>query len=482
MLTSSLVLSIWSADGSSRNPWSWKRRIVINDALKDYFKNDTALEGSVLSSRTDNEAKMKECIRLRTRARAFTWAPALPNAEYPGSIGTQPYWGQHIIAVANDDNHIALVIVESPTSTFEREETWNAEVLNHFTVIPDSESIFSAPETFDDIMKQQRYISHIAWSPWSIQGKWFHSVLAYATNDDIRLRIITYIHDTIGLGDEVVHPNSNLRHKGPLKWSPRIQEGNKVTLAVFGGDGLSVLTVSMLDAKILECKTHDLDGRWDEVSGAVWDDFDSSPTRIHFSSLHSTLSYPTAVIEVSDSGLVDLPSPNWREQISDTQALYSAQNDLGGNAKSKVWGLCKSPLGDFIAACHTAHPSDMLEYGPPKERNCAVAISNTDNYSKNRQPRFPVGNVSAEGIVFTLRRWLDDTVEDTNQVSSFAEGILNNMIQTYAPLQKGDLVDDHDESYSSTKMGELTKSFKRYVVPLQPQHRVARASVYVAEC
>lgn len=412
---------------------------------------------------TGEEADMKEEDRPPSRVRAFTWAPALPHADYSGIVGTQPRWGQHLMAVANDDNQIAIVIVESPTSSFGTEEGWNAEVMDHFAVESDPEALDSVPGIFDDLKKQQRYVSHIAWSPWTIQGDWFYSVLAYATNDDVRVRIISYTHNIIEVREEIVYPDISLRYKGPLEWSPRVRDGDKLTLALFGDDGLTLLTVSTADASILDRKTHDLDGRWDEVSGVVWDGTDSSSTRLHFSSVHSTLSSPTAALKVFGGELVELPSPNWREQISDTQALFSAQNDLKGNAKSKVWGLCSSPLGDFIAACHTAHPSDMLEYGPPKERTCAVAISNTSNFNRNQRLRFPAGNVSAEGIAFTLRKWLENRVEDTNQVSAFAEEMLYEMIQTYGPARKKNPISNHDDAYSSTNIAELTVSFKRYV-------------------
>ncbi|PVH99074.1 hypothetical protein DM02DRAFT_529925 [Periconia macrospinosa] len=458
VLTSSLVLSIWSADGSPRSPLSWRRRLIINDSLRDYFKNDVAVEGSVLLAQDRGEEIVGEYVRLRSRARAFTWAPALPSTEYSCIVGTQWNWGQHIVAVANEDNQIALVIVESPASTFGKEDTWNAEVLNHFTIMPDSESIFTVPNTFDDFMKQQRYVSHIAWSPWTIQGDWFHSVLVYATSDDVRARIVTYRQDTIGLGDEVVYQNVCLRHKGPMKWSPRIIDDDKLTLALFGNDGLSLLTVSMSDAAILDCKTHSLDGRWDEISGVVWNDADNTPARLHISSIHSTLSCPTAAVEMSGNKIIGLSSPNWREQISDTQALFSAQNDLKGNVKSKVWGLCGSPLGDFISACHTIHPSDMLEYGPPKERYCAVAISNSKSYNKNQLVRFPANGVSAESIAFTLRKWLENTVEDAGQVSVFAEEMLNNMMSAHGPIQKKQT--NSDRYHDSNDIAKIATSFK----------------------
>ncbi|KAF1963347.1 hypothetical protein CC80DRAFT_530239 [Byssothecium circinans] len=462
-LTSSLVLSLWSSNGKPHDPASWSRRIIINNALAEYFipedddADGPAAEESVLTSKNVEKA------RLRTRVRAFAWAHGLPSAESSGIVGTQVKWGQYILAVANDDNQISFVIVESPTSTFGAEDEWTADVLNHFTITPDSESIFLAPGTFDDVMKQQRHVSHIAWSPWTIRGEWYHSVLVYVTNDDVRARLITYKHDTIGLGDEIVYPDINLRCRGPLKWSPKIRDDDKFELALFGHDGLTVLTVSATYATIIDRKEHDLDDRWDDISGAVWDHSDKDRSRLHFSSVTSTMSSPTAAVSLLAEKLAALPSPGWREQISDSQALFSAQNDLKGNVKSKVWGLCGSPLGDFVAACHTVHPSDMLEYGPPRDRHCTIAVNSFKSYSQIAALELPVKNVSAEGITFTVRKWLENTVESSKQMPAFQEQVLEKLMTTYGPISEAHSSDSAMNSYKSDSLAELTAEFKQNV-------------------
>jgi hypothetical protein len=334
--------------------------------------------------------------------------------------------------VCNDDNQLAVVVIDSPTSTYGADHGWNAVVLTHASMIPDSESIFSEPSFFDDITKQQKHISHVSWSPWTISGDWYHSIIVYATNEDVRARIVTYTHDSIGLGDEVVYPNIDMRYNGPMKWYPTVNEGI-LSLALFAASGLIYLKISTQDASIIEEATHDLDGRWDPVSGATWDADQRPASRLHFSSLLSTVQNPTSVLEVSSNELTALGCPSWRDQIENSAVLFSAKNDLKGNTKMKVWGLVASPLGDFIATCHSVHPSDMIEYGSPNDRRGTVAISALREYRKMRQS-FPHRDVGAEGVLFTLKKLVENTVEDNEQIPAFVEEVADKLLQAYGPI------------------------------------------------
>jgi hypothetical protein len=299
-------------------------------------------------------------------------------------------------------------------------------------MIPDSESIFLEPSFFDDTIKQQRYISHVSWSPWTIRGDWYHSVIVYTTNEDVRARVVTYNHDSISLGDEVVYPNIDMRYNGPIKWSPTVSDGI-LSLALFAASGLICLKISTQDASVTEDVSHDLDGRWDPISGATWDAVQRSAPRLHFSSLLSTVQNSTSVLEVSSNELTALGCPSWRDQIENNAVLFSAKNDLKGNTKMKVWGLVTSPLGDFIATCHSVHPSDMIEYGSPNDRRGTVAVSALQEYQKMRQS-FPHRDTSAEGVLFTLKKLVENTVEDNEHVSAFVEEVAEKLLQAYGPV------------------------------------------------
>jgi hypothetical protein len=438
-LTANLVLSIWSTDGKPLEASSWDRKLIVNNALTDYFLSNAADEpGHVTSS-------FCERMRLRTRIRAFTWAPTLPNARSVNTLGSRLSYGQHIVAVCNDDNQLAIVAIDSPASTYGADHGWSAGVLTHVSLTPDSESVFSESTFFDDTIKQQKHISHVSWSPWTVRDDWYHSIIAYATNEDVRARVVTYTHGSIGLGDEVVYPHIDMRYNGPIKWYPTAGEG-VLSLALFTASGLIHLTISAQDASIVEEATHDLDGRWDPVSGAIWDAVQRPVPRLHFSSLLSTVQSPTSVLEVSSNELTALGCPSWRDQIENSAVLFSAKNDLKGNTKMKVWGLVTSPLGDFIATCHSVHPSDMIEYGSPNDRRGTVAVSALRQYREMRQG-FPNRDVSTEGVLFTLKKLVENTVEDNEQMPTFVEEIAEKLLQAYGPL---------DGSYDNISMSLST--------------------------
>jgi hypothetical protein len=453
-LTANLVLSIWSADGKPKEGSSWDRRLIINNALSDYFMAAASDQASHITS------SFRERMRLKSRIRAFTWAPALPSSHTSNTLGSRVSYGQHMVAVCNEDNQLALVVIQSPNSTYGVAQGWNAKVLTHTCLDPDTTSTSSPTSFFDDMMRQQRHISHVSWSPWVAQGTRYRSIIVYATNEDVRARVVAYKHDEVSWGDEIVYPQIMMRYNGPIKWCPTVS-GEVLTLALFTFSGLICLSVSIQDASIIDRATHDLDGRWDPVSGAVWDAFSRSTPRLHFSSLLSTIRNPTAVLETRPGSLVSLGSPSWRDQIENSAVLFSVKNDLKGNSKMKVWGLATSPLGDFIASCHSVHPSDMIEYGSPNDRRGTVAVSALRQYREMRQD-FPARDVSAEGILFTLKKLVENTVEDSDQMPAFTEEIAENLLQAYHPLETlGDNSGISSLEFVAKELNTLVQDFKR---------------------
>ncbi|KAF2853684.1 hypothetical protein T440DRAFT_496566 [Plenodomus tracheiphilus IPT5] len=424
VLTSNLILSIWSTEGKPQDESSWSRRLMVNDVLRKYHRTHVT-EPSHHVLPLDEEK-----VRLRSRIRAFAWAPPLPSHDRACVVGTHLSYGQHIVAVSNDDNQVAFITIHSPASTNGLSRRWSAEVLTHVLVTPPSEGLFSCPNVFEDMLEQQRHISNLGWSPWIFQNGQYQSVLVYSTNHNVRARVVRHVHGSIELSDEVVYPNIELRFNGPMRWLPRVEDGEKLRIAMFTTAGLLCLTISALDASIIQTLSHDLDGRWDEISGVIWDIAQQPTPKLHISSLASTLKTPTAVLEVSSGGLVRSGFPMWRDQIENNLALFSVKNDLKGNSRARLWGLTLSPLGDFVATTHSVHPSDMIEYGPPGDRRSTVAISTLRKYSELREA-FPSLDVSAESVIFTTKKLAQKTVEDAEQMPDFTEEMVDKLLQTY---------------------------------------------------
>ncbi|KAL5118460.1 hypothetical protein ACEQ8H_003636 [Pleosporales sp. CAS-2024a] len=449
-LTANLVLSIWSADGTQQESSSWGRRLIINDALTEYFVNH--FSGTLVPASFEEELE-----RLRTRIRAFTWAPALPNAHTSSTLGTRTSYGPHMVAVCNDNNQLMLVSIESSTTTFGMEKRWTAKVLTHMSLTLDSETVSSLPLTFEDRMSQQRQLSHVSWSPWIKTDDGYISVIVYATNVDVRARVVTSTNSLLRLGDEVVYPGINIRYSGLMKWCPII-DGNALSLALFANTGLVYLTISARDASIIDQAVHDLDGRWDQVSGAVWEANQRSVPRLHFSSILSTIQNATTILDASRGMLTATGSSSWRDQLENSTSLFSAKHDLKGNVKMKVWGLAISPLGDFIATCHTVHPSDMIEYGSPADRRGTVAVTALSQHRELGR-YFPERDVSAEGVLFSLRKLADNTIEDGTQTQAFVGEMTGKLIEAYSfhPIPSN----EHGSSASSHTGLELHEIIQR---------------------
>ncbi|KAF2007804.1 hypothetical protein P154DRAFT_4061 [Amniculicola lignicola CBS 123094] len=456
VLTSNLVLSIWAPEGKVEDETSWSRRLIINDTLATYFETTTGEQDSHITSNPANQ------LMLRKRVRAFAWSPPLPCTTSSGIVGTQLSWGQHMVAIANDDNHVIFLAVNSPTSSFGPDDKWSADVLGHFSVTPHEDNIIADPFNLDDLLQQQRHISHIAWGPWIEDEKSLYSVVAYATNDDVRGIVVTYNDGELAFREEFVYADISMRYNGPMIWCPGLSADGKLTLALFSNTGLICLTVSKDDASLDSKASHDLDGRWDPTSGAAFDLSREIP-RLHFSSHTSTTRYPTSAVKVTPNKLHGTEEPYWRSQIDESEVYYSMLHDLNGNAQAKVWGLATSALRDHIASCYTIHPTDMIEYGIPAERWCTVAVNNLR--PAHDELVFPKTHVTAEGLAFSIRKWVDWNLEDEKDMPKIKQRILDNLFAAYGPVNRHNNTTGHNEGPYSKELimeGEAAaiKSFK----------------------
>ncbi|KAL6702966.1 hypothetical protein ACN47E_010321 [Coniothyrium glycines] len=435
VLTSNLVLSIWSADGNPQEESSWSRRLIINTAIQNHFDIKTPGSSSSLISTPD------ERQRLRSRVRAFTWAPPVSNPKTGSVIGVPLAHDQHIIAITNDANEVALVRVHSPTTELGATPDWDAEVMKLFTIGSESASTLNGSRRFEDMMEQQNFINSIAWSPWINYQGCLQAVIAYATNEEVRARIVKLRYGIIEVGAELVYVKATIRSHGPLTWSSRVDDGNLLHLALFTSSNLAYIVVSGQDASIVATRNHDLDMRWDQISGVCWDNAASPTQRLHFGSLLSTLQSATTVLEIGNGEFRSLESPNWRDQMENNLVLFSVKNDLKGNSRAKLWGLAISPLGDFIAACNSVHPSDMIEYGIPADRHATIAISTLRQYSSMRLV-VPSRDVSAECLMFTLKKISANSIEDASAMPAFADEMVEKLLETYPPPQQPDACPD----------------------------------------
>jgi hypothetical protein len=105
----------------------------------------------------------------------------------------------------------------------------------------------------------------------------------------------------------------------------------------------------------------------------------------------------------------------------------------------------------------------MIEYGSPADRRGTVAVTALSQYRQMRES-FPARNVSAEGVLFTLKKLVRNTVEDGSQMPAFVDEIAAKLLQTYGPIEttsgSGDVSLSTD---SELKLTEWVQRFKRAV-------------------
>ena len=96
VLTSNLILSIWTVAADPAEPSSWERGCIISHVLRDYFR-----------SARDVPAKPSHSLRKATRVRAFTWGPAMSTNNIPAS---EPIRRRvTFLAILNDQAELVLM-------------------------------------------------------------------------------------------------------------------------------------------------------------------------------------------------------------------------------------------------------------------------------------------------------------------------------------------------------------------------------------
>lgn len=376
VLGQNLVLSIWASETQPREPTSWNRVLIVNQELDRYYQQHAQDEESCLTKET------RERRRLRKRARAYAWCPA--HEPRRPTIGTRLAWDEAVMAVANDDNQVSVLTINSSSESVDSPTTWNAHTLGHFTLRTKSDPPGPKPLTFEEVVQEQRYASHITWSPRveSRNEDYFEHILAYTTNQSVRARLVRFeLSDgrtskisNVSFCDEIIYYTTDYPFTLSMKWCPEPEDKRMMCLVVLSAAGCLYLRVSTKDASIVDIATHDLDNRWDQISGIAFDTRSADPT-VHFSSLLSTAKSPTASLMLSKNGLFDLATPSWQSEINASQAYFSVTHDLKGHALAKTWGMAASPMGDHIATVHTLHATELAEYILYNQRRATVSVA-----------------------------------------------------------------------------------------------------------
>ena len=86
-------------------------------------------------------------------------------------------------------------------------------------------------------------------------------------------------------------------------------------------------------------------------------------------------SFPEAnLYSAKTSALPVEDDESWTQAISFHLASFDSRHNLGSLALAKTWGLARSPVGGFVAACITLHPKGMIEYVTHNNESCRVVF------------------------------------------------------------------------------------------------------------
>ncbi|KAB2574108.1 hypothetical protein DBV05_g7209 [Lasiodiplodia theobromae] len=268
VLTTNLTLSLWVSDSDPKVTRSWKRVLILNHELEMYFQELYAHEEFRLE--LDCETRR----RLRRRIRSFAWSPQLrppPPSQYSVQEARFPINGS-FIAVSNDNIDVVILRIDSPYSFFSPPSAkWSARAVAHFSLEPKLD-MHQGPRLFllAETLSEQRFISNLAWSPWTIDPDGVPTaILAYTTNCSVhlrRVRIPPFSADvSLDQTDVFSDSSAGTRNVHLLRWMPKARD-DVFYLVAFSQAGAFCFEVPCLDPSKTTVSTHDLDGRWDTVS------------------------------------------------------------------------------------------------------------------------------------------------------------------------------------------------------------------------
>ena len=270
LLTQNLALSIWTSGSRPRTPYSWSRRLVINQELDAYFSEIFPVE-----RRKPGKDKSEKLKRLQ-RIRAFTWSPRalFSSVSNQKSSAHSQIWGEHFLGVANDNCEIIIMWISSQSNlTSDDGSELASQALAHFPVDTD----IQMPDlswTFEDYMNHHKSATHVAWSPWvQWQDGSLVAIIAYTSHSKIGFRQINISMSSEGprvqVGDQeasvmLAIPDSV---NGPLRWLPEVSKAGRMQLVVSAGTSILQFDMAAIGNIDIKRSRYIRRGDWDPISG-----------------------------------------------------------------------------------------------------------------------------------------------------------------------------------------------------------------------
>ncbi|KAI9780963.1 MAG: putative zinc transporter msc2 [Geoglossum umbratile] len=386
VLSTTHILSLFESPSSGLLFGGWRRVLVVNTAVKDYF-------GSL--QKGDDGPRFP---RLRRRIRAFGWS--FESRFDRKDDGTT---SQFFLALANEYNEIIFArICFDGYHPARPGGTWSAQITGHMQVHPAD----TVGMRFESSLptRLSRFVNNLSWSPWyETKNGRNEAFVAYSTRGELKVMNVSVTAPECQLGERAGRNNfgfqigdqgvtvtsafSEKYHISPLAWYEKVW--NERLILAFAAPGsiqvASVMpglvhhhSITKLPQEAITVKEYP-NKYWDSVTGIALrvDPNNSEVLTIHIvTQLSHTFilrySFPEANLYASAP-----PAENdksWAQAISSHLASFDSRHNLGGLALAKTWGLARSPMGGFIAVCFTLHPKGMIEYAIRSNESCRVVF------------------------------------------------------------------------------------------------------------
>jgi hypothetical protein len=389
ILSQNLLLSLWAPEKSGRSHQDWKRGLLLNRAVQEYFERlypDLKVkEGAAKSER------LKELIRVRAFA-----------VNQPVSALTNSC----LVAVSNDNNQIIVLRCQGSQN---EEGGTEVTVQALFSITNDTAPVPTLSWTFEDYMSKTRFVQHLAWSPWVYSDGIWRCVVACADRHHLLFRWVV-LHDSGGVDvnvtteayDGSLQWKKHLPADAILEWLPSIHDGKYGRMLVSTLDKVYLFAVNLAEGDEIHQSQFERKG-WSQIAGTLLQDSDGQNPLLQ-TMTHGTFttSFLTS-IEVDSMREVDSQLTGLEKAIALSRDAFNQKHNTRGNVSTRLWGLAASPLEDFAVTCATFHPSNSPEYIIPADMSARVIFQSTEQ--KAFMTRAIQQGASTEAIAFSAK-WL----------------------------------------------------------------------------
>ncbi|KAK6436062.1 hypothetical protein LTR95_007755 [Oleoguttula sp. CCFEE 5521] len=382
VLHSNHVLAIWECTGRPQENTHWSRCLLINHAVQALYQQD---KDKSLSNRPVEQQQVWQ------RINAFAWAPDMRNL---GLSISRPSWSSQLMAVATGRGDLLILDVRSSYDLFDSSESeWSVKILHRISA---NTIAATRPAEARNVQSEVDVrLTYIAWSDWAVESQETDNVvssLAFINAGVLHaVRVVVTAGSNVDLdvGEVKALPTANASPvTGPLHFISR-----STTAVVFAADA-----IVSVELETNAFNTHDLDGRWDAVTGLAQTKDPDGTTHLHFTSHLSTSSSKTCRVAADLKTTSKSARPQWRQMINESKSRFNIAHGLGRHVQDIVWGITSSPTRDLVAVCVVCEPDSSPAHFIASMDLCEVSITRECDLS------YELCGGSAEIMHFSMRQ------------------------------------------------------------------------------